>query len=464
MDKLLKFLKNHSIIAYLIIDKDGEITDTSANIEKLLITEKNIVTIARPYLWLEDIAKFELFINNLVKTGYDEGNFEIKISKENYERITLIGFKPDERKSEYFIGVHKTPNHSTANNLNIINYEDFYKSFSKVFTGLYLEFNENFKLINFMGDTIEFFGIKETDFQNNFRDLSDFVYEEDLEKFRFIHSLPNISKNLSDFIFRIKRTDGSFFWALEFLILVESQDKKTINILFYNIDNYKKDYDYLHNSKAQILELANHLELTREQERKNMAREIHDEIGHALTSLKLNINLLLKKRYLREEKLESRLAEMMKHIEDTIRMLQRISAQLRPSILDHFGLIAALEWQAKEFQRSTSIRCKYSIPEEDIEINEQKTVAVFRIFQEILTNIARHSQASRVDVFLTVDNNILDLKVSDNGIGIRKEDLESPKSLGLIGLKERANLVEGKLTINTILNIGTTVQLILPLN
>jgi signal transduction histidine kinase len=217
-------------------------------------------------------------------------------------------------------------------------------------------------------------------------------------------------------------------------------------------------------SKKQLLDLANHLELTREQERKNMAREIHDEIGHALTSLKLDINLLLKKKYLREEKLESRLGDMQKHIEETIRMLQRISAQLRPSILDHFGLIAALEWQAKEFQRQTSIRCKYEMPDEDVEINEHKTVAVFRIFQEILTNITRHSNASRVDVFLTIENNILELKVSDNGIGIRKEDLESSKSLGLIGMKERANLVEGKLTINSILNIGTTVHLTVAIN
>jgi signal transduction histidine kinase len=145
-------------------------------------------------------------------------------------------------------------------------------------------------------------------------------------------------------------------------------------------------------------------------------------------------------------------------------MLQRISAQLRPSILDHFGIIAALEWQAKEFQRQTSIRCKYQIPEEDIDINERKTVAIFRIFQEILTNVARHSSASRVDVFLTTENNILELKVSDNGIGIKREDLESPKSLGLIGMKERANLVEGKLTINSILNIGTTVLLTVPIN
>jgi len=154
----------------------------------------------------------------------------------------------------------------------------------------------------------------------------------------------------------------------------------------------------------------------------------------------------------------------MKQIEQTIKTVQQISAQLRPSILDHFGLIAAIEWQAKEFQRQTTIRCRYSLPDEDIEIPENKTIAIFRIFQEILTNIARHSQATRVDINLTIENNILELQVSDNGIGIKKEYLNSPNSLGLIGMQERAKLIGGKLTYSSVINVGTTITLIVSIN
>ncbi len=464
MHNLLNFLKDHSIIAYLITDKDGNVLDSSNNLSEFLRKDKRLLSLIRPFLWLEDIPKFETFYSNLLRTGHEEKYFEMKLSRNSYQQKRLLGCKLQGPKEEYFIGIGNKNSDIATDRVNTKNNEEFYRDFSKVFTGIYLELNDKFEIINLLGDTHGYFGLYENDFLNNFKDLSDYVYEEDLEKHKIVHDIPSISKNLTNFIFRLKRNDGTFFWVLEFIILVEHKNEKTIHLLIYDINDFKIKYDALLESKNQILELANHLELTREEERKNMAREIHDEIGHALTSLKLNINLLLKKRYLREDKLEARLGDMMKHIEETIRMLQRISAQLRPSILDHFGLIAALEWQAKEFQRQTSIRCKYSIPEEDIEINERKTVAVFRIFQEILTNITRHSQASRVDVILTIENNILDLKVSDNGIGIRKEDLESPKSLGLIGLKERANLVEGKLTINTILNMGTTVQLILPIN
>jgi signal transduction histidine kinase len=376
----------------------------------------------------------------------------------------FFGCDCNKENDEYIICLGKKISDLLDSTTNKDSQFNFIRDFGKIFNGLFLEINEKYQITNTFGDSAEIIGLENNDLPKELSEIIELIYEEDYENFKFIHDFANLSKNVQEFSFRIKQNDADIVWIKELLLLIETNNKKTILALFYNVNEDKEKFIKLTDSKTQLLELANHLEMTREQERKEMAREIHDEIGHALTSLKLDINLLLKKRYLREEKLESRLADMQKHIEDTIRMLQRISAQLRPSILDHFGIIAALEWQAKEFQRQTSIRCKYQIPEEDIDINERKTVAIFRIFQEILTNVARHSSASRVDVFLTTENNILELKVSDNGIGIKREDLESPKSLGLIGMKERANLVEGKLTINSILNIGTTVLLTVPIN
>lgn len=463
MQNILKFLKDHAIQAYAVIDNNGNVLDFSNNLKKYLSINQDILQVIRPLIWIEDFHKFENFLSNVYSTGHQFGTFEINTSQNRFEKVNIIGVKYNKEK-EYFIGIGKKISNLLDDKNSVENQINFLKDFSIIFNGFFIEFDTNLVIKNILGDTSEFFGIEREEFLKQRNDFAQFICSDYVENFKIIHNPANVSKNVEEITYRLKKSDGTCYWVKELFVLVSKKEQHSILSLFYNIEKEKMDFDKLFESKKQLLELANHLELTREQERKNMAREIHDEIGHALTSLKLEINLLLKKKFLREEKLESKLGEMQKHIEETIRMLQRISAQLRPSILDHFGLIAALEWQAKEFQRQTSIRCKYSIPEEDIELSEQKTVAVFRIFQEILTNIARHSQASRVDVFLTIENNILDLKVSDNGIGIRKEDLESPKSLGLIGMKERANLVEGKFSISSILNIGTTVQLVLNLN
>ncbi|HRT67877.1 MAG TPA: sensor histidine kinase, partial [Bacteroidota bacterium] len=250
----------------------------------------------------------------------------------------------------------------------------------------------------------------------------------------------------------------------EFKFSREDDNSIIIRGILTNIDRRREAENELKKSREQIEKLANHLEMVREEERKEFAREIHDEIGHSLTALKLDINLLLKKRFLREDVLEKKLNEMMVSIEQTIKTLQRISSQLRPSILDHFGLVAAIEWQAKEFQKQTGLRCKYLIPEDDIELSENKSIAIFRVFQEALTNIARHSKATRVDVSLEVINNNIELKVSDNGIGIKKEILDDPNSLGLLGMKERVNLIGGKISIGSVLNVGTTILINVPIN
>jgi len=154
----------------------------------------------------------------------------------------------------------------------------------------------------------------------------------------------------------------------------------------------------------------------------------------------------------------------MVSIEQTIKTLQGFLHQLRPSILDHFGLVAAIEWQAKEFQKQTGLRCKYLIPEDDIELSEHKSIAIFRVFQEALTNIARHSKATRVDVSLEVVDNNIELKVSDNGVGIKKEVIDDPNSLGLLGMRERVNLIGGKISISSVLNLGTTILINVPIN
>lgn len=210
--------------------------------------------------------------------------------------------------------------------------------------------------------------------------------------------------------------------------------------------------------------LALYFESLREEEKKKLAFEIHDELGHLLTAMKLEMSWILKKKYLREDVLHEKLIKLIEMVETTIKKVRSISSQLRPSILDHFGIVAAIEWQAKEFQRQTAIRCRINLTRQDVQLDEAKSIVVFRVFQEILTNIARHANATRVDVSLQVEDNNLVLIVSDNGKGIKQEDMVSKRSLGITGMKERANSVNGKLTIQGVSNVGTTVTLTIPIN
>ncbi len=151
-------------------------------------------------------------------------------------------------------------------------------------------------------------------------------------------------------------------------------------------------------------------------------------------------------------------------IDTTIKKVRSISTQLRPSILDHFGLIAAIEWQAGEFQKRTAIRCKVSVDSKDIILEDKLKTAIFRICQEALTNVARHAQASRVDISIRHRGDDMELIVSDNGIGISDERKHNKKSFGLLGIRERANFLGGKVTINGEEKLGTSVKLVVPIN
>lgn len=445
MRDLLKYLSDNSIDNFIIFNDKYEIIRHSNNING--IKSKNI----RSLIWLEDVSRFEQFVKYIKRERWSNGTFEISLNENNYKKVQMLGTLFEGNNlilwGEPSRFVQNVENKKSLSDEVLLQFEPV----------LEIILDENYTIIEILKNTFLSRDFHNPDLLN--KNIFEFIYENDTNEFKIFHERVTDINVIQKIEYRFKNNQDDAFWVQEYAKKIIENDKVTYHCLIKDIDAEKQFKKNLINEKNQALHLANHLEKTREQERKNMAREIHDEIGHALTSLKLDMNLLIKKRFLREEMLISRLNDMMKHIEDTIKTVQQISAQLRPSILDHFGLIAALEWQAKEFQRQTTIRCKYSLPDEDIEIPENKTIAIFRIFQEVLTNIARHSQATRVDINLTIENNILELQVSDNGIGIKKEYMNSPASLGLIGMHERAKLIGGKLILSSVINVGTTVTL-----
>jgi PAS domain S-box-containing protein len=456
MKLILDFLQNNIIESYIIIDDNANIVQFSKNLDYIDNLKKLI--------WLEASDKFNFFLDILFKDGKNEGKFEILNEWNQYELATFFATKLPEESNQYLILIGKDSEIQKNKNNELNTKTHFIRDLASLFKGFYFTLDKDLNFIEIFGSIFEITGFSQNELMDNLKNIVNLVVEEDRENFIILHNYKNITTVNEEYTFRIKCKDNSDRWVSEEYRLFTINNQTHIKGIIYDIDKLKTNENELLSKNDKLTKLANHLEQVREQERKEMAREIHDEIGHALTSMKLDINLLLKKKFLREDALETRLTDIMKQIEETIRTLQRISSQLRPSILDHFGLFAAIEWQAKEFQRQTSVRCKYNLPAEDIELSEPKTIAIFRIFQEILTNIARHSQATRVDVDLSIENNILELKVSDNGIGIKKENFESPKSLGLIGMRERANLINGKLYINSVLNVGTTIILNVSIN
>lgn len=209
--------------------------------------------------------------------------------------------------------------------------------------------------------------------------------------------------------------------------------------------------------------LPERIEKAREEERTNIAREIHDELGQALTALKLDIALVGRRfKNGATEELPGKLDAMALATDEIISVVRRISSELRPGILDDLGLRAALEWQAEEFTRRTNIPCTVRADAADLHLERDLATAVFRIFQEALTNVARHANATRVDVHLRLERGMLKLDIADDGIGV-PEIAPRTSSLGLLGMRERARRCGGECTIRRREPRGTIVALSVPL-
>ena len=230
-----------------------------------------------------------------------------------------------------------------------------------------------------------------------------------------------------------------------------------------DITNRKKAEKKLKSSQEQLRNLAAHLQSAREQERAGIAREIHDELGQTLTALKMDLRWLEKRIPDKPDILDDKIIGMQDLIHKTIQDVKRISSELRPGMLDDLGLVPALEWQLSNFQERTGIRCNLTIDTEEIRFDNDVSTALFRIFQETLTNVVRHAQATKVIASLGVKNGNMTMKVKDNGQGITESELQNPKSFGLIGIKERVQFMHGKVKIKGVQGKGTTVEVLIPM-
>lgn len=225
----------------------------------------------------------------------------------------------------------------------------------------------------------------------------------------------------------------------------------------------------------QLRELSAYSESVREEERTRIAREVHDELGSLLVALKMDVNWMGKR--LQElpardseqaasvrDRMQTKCRDMSHLIENAVDNVGRIITDLRPSILDHQGLWAALEWQAQTFADAAELSLRWQVRGvQGVELPEPMTIAIFRIFQEMLSNVGRHAQASMLDIHIDVENQTLVLSVRDNGCGANPMAFEADTAYGIMGMRERARHFGGSITIDSLLGQGSTFELNLPI-
>jgi signal transduction histidine kinase len=220
----------------------------------------------------------------------------------------------------------------------------------------------------------------------------------------------------------------------------------------------------LEQSREQLRNLAAYQQEVREQEKIRIAREVHDQLGQSLTIMSMDLTWIKKHLSNRSSKIDEKISGMFNVIEDALERLHTVTAELRPVILDDFGLAAAIEWQVEEYSKRIGIECRMEPTGFEPDLPKGQATAIFRIFQEILTNIMRHAQAKEVVVKMEAGNGDLILQVRDDGRGITESEVNDPKAFGLLGIRERLYPFGGQVTFDGRPGLGTLVTVRLPIS
>ena len=258
---------------------------------------------------------------------------------------------------------------------------------------------------------------------------------------------------------------GILLWpmALRAMQLPSANEQgKVIKQLEYEIEERRKAEEALRQSQATLRELAAYQERIREDERKRIAREIHDELGQNLLALRLDVSALHARTGDRHPMLRERATAALDYIDTTMKSIRSIMNNLRPPVLD-LGLPAAIEWQVGQFERRSGVPCELLMNDEGQEVPEAQATAVFRILQESLNNIGRHARATHVRIELRVDERQLLFSIRDNGVGMYPGDRRKTRSFGLIGIQERITALGGELHIGSTPGEGTVLRMTIPM-
>jgi PAS domain S-box-containing protein len=264
------------------------------------------------------------------------------------------------------------------------------------------------------------------------------------------------------------RADGKEFPVELTINKVQLEGPPLFTGFVRDITDRKRAEKQLSDSREQLRALAAYLQSVREEERTHIAREVHDELGQTLTALKMDLAWLEKRMIELSDtgelqQFEEKLKELPGRVDAIIATVRKIASELRPPVLDDLGLEAAVEWQVREFEKRSGIKCRFLGSLKHIDLGPDRATAVFRIFQETLTNIVRHADATQVTIRLREEGDKLVLEVQDNGRGMTGRDLSGTRSLGLLGMRERATMLDGEVNIIGRQGKGTTVGVRIPI-
>ena len=293
------------------------------------------------------------------------------------------------------------------------------------------------------------------------------IYKDDipaLDRIKYELMKGVVNSNLS--LNRNYTKDGHVIYCEWYNSVLRDEQGNVITILSLALDvtQRKNAEETLNKSYEEIRRLTEHLQKIREEERIAIAREIHDELGQQLTALTMEVKGLNKKLNDADEGIKQEIGNIIDLLDSMVKSVRRISSELRPSLLYNLGLVAAIEWHLAEFEKRSGIKTIFNEPKEELELPDSLKKGLFRIFQESLTNVSRHANANKINVTLEQKGQYLILSIEDNGQGFEKEKIAAKETLGILGMRERSQMMGGNYEIRSILGKGTTVIVTVPYN
>jgi two-component system sensor histidine kinase UhpB len=314
------------------------------------------------------------------------------------------------------------------------------------------------------------FGYPKHELEPDIKSWTTRLHEEDRERtLAGIHKVIESGETTWSDEYRFRRRDGTFAIVYDRGFVIHDGNGKPIRMVggMMDVTARKQAEEQLELSRRQMRALTARLESLREEERTRISREIHDELGQMLTGLKMDLRWAEKKLSNMEEQTElnpilDKIVDASELTDQTINCVQRIAMELRPGVLDHLGLPTAIKYEAKRFEDRSGVNCNIYLSDLSIELKPNVSTIIFRILQEALTNAARHAHATKVDIDLYEQAGEIVLQIRDDGKGISTDDVDSPRSLGLVGMKERASLLQGSITFQRAPTGGTMVTLKVP--
>jgi two-component system sensor histidine kinase UhpB len=302
------------------------------------------------------------------------------------------------------------------------------------------------------------------EFTSNPNFWSDHIHP--LDKERVLKDIGHLFKEgryTHEYRFRLK--DGSYTWMYDEVKLLYDSAGKPLEMIGYwiKINERKQAEEKINQTNEQLRQLTTHLQKIREEERKRIGREIHDDLGQQLTAIKMDVAWVDKKIPAETTLIKSKLKNIITLLDGSNQSIRRILTELRPGILDDYGLLEALDWHGRQFTANTGIQVTINTNESEIKLSEPIATCLFRVYQEALTNISKHAHADKAIVSINLNDETIFMHINDNGRGFDDHSQKKRTSFGILGMKERVHSVKGDFELSSKPGMGTKISITIPL-